>query len=769
MFDKLKQSIGERVQIKDFLYKWDPKNRGQWDYRLQMEFSRDSRSLSLPVLNAVADAMLTEPRLGQGYWQLHVFPWGTKGLEPSIVGRYLDYVFERDGADVWVHWLKEIARGLGDDFRPVALHALRFLTDRGGAEASRSGLNFLKRALGEGARTVLEPWQEVFFDDPNLQELVDHALKFNGTTIKPKWLKTAKEIAEKTDPNLYAERIERMLDIVAKQDAPVSSDVSEQARGFVVFLGLMPGPKTVRTLSRALRVFAEKIPDLGARCGKGFSGAVLALQEVGTFDAIAALSVARGKIKASQLVTQLNTALYLAAQKQKLSVTELEERVVPDFDLEANGVLTVPMKDERAELSLDSRSRVVLRWFGATKELASPSAAMKAEFAEELSDLRRAKKEIEAALTAQKRRLDHQMLSKRRIPYAQWRECYLDHPLMGSLARRLIWEIREPVSEDLVAVLPTPEGLMQASGERFQPSEQATVKLWHPVHATDAEAAAWRDVIVEREVVQPFKQAFREVYVLTPAEEATDTYSNRFAAQIIRQHQAVMLMRDRDWMAQFQGFFDNGFSYPVRYLSEWDLRVHFHVEVAGEDRSEAGIALFLSTDQFRFGGRGDTIRLIDVPAIVFSEICRDIDLFVGVASIGNDPEWTDRGDQRPTFGAQAWRDASFGELSQNANTRKQVLERLLPRLKIAACSRIEGNYLIVAGWRHEYAIHLGSGNILIRPENKYLCIVPAGKNDPTEGIYLPFEGDRTLAVILSKAMLLMNDRDIADKTILRQI
>jgi len=32
-----------------------------------------------------------------------------------------------------------------------------------------------------------------------------------------------------------------------------------------------------------------------------------------------------------------------------------------------------------------------------------------------------------------------------------------------------------------------------------------------------------------------------------------------------------------------------------------------------------------------------------VPALVFSEIMHDVDLFVGVGSIGNDPAWRDCG------------------------------------------------------------------------------------------------------------------------------
>ncbi len=71
------------------------------------------------------------------------------------------------------------------------------------------------------------------------------------------------------------------------------------------------------------------------------------------------------------------------------------------------------------------------------------------------------------------------------------------------------------------------------------------------------------------------------------------------------------------------------------------------------------------------------------------------------------------------------------------------------------------------GTRHTYRIHLGSGNIMIAPDNRYLCIVP--KAGPGTESYLPFDGDRTLTVILSKAMLLADDTKITDPTILSQL
>ena len=68
-----------------------------------------------------------------------------------------------------------------------------------------------------------------------------------------------------------------------------------------------------------------------------------------------------------------------------------------------------------------------------------------------------------------------------------------------------------------------------------------------------------------------------------------------------------------------------------------------------------------------------------------------------------------------------------------------------------------------------YKIHLGSGNVLMEPKDQYLCIVPNSRADDSGDLFLPFEGDRTLAVILSKAFLLADDSRITDPTITRQI
>jgi hypothetical protein len=58
----------------------------------------------------------------------------------------------------------------------------------------------------------------------------------------------------------------------------------------------------------------------------------------------------------------------------------------------------------------------------------------------------------------------------------------------------------------------------------------------------------------------------------------------------------------------------------------------------------------------------------------------------------------------------------------------------------------------------------------MEPNDQYLCIVPDARARATrDDLYLPFEGDATLSVIVSKAFLLADDMKIKDPTITRQI
>ena len=56
----------------------------------------------------------------------------------------------------------------------------------------------------------------------------------------------------------------------------------------------------------------------------------------------------------------------------------------------------------------------------------------------------------------------------------------------------------------------------------------------------------------------------------------------------------------------------------------------------------------------------------------------------------------------------------------------------------------------------------------MEPADTYLCIVP-GRGRASERLFLPFDDEPTLSVILSKAFLLARDTRITDRSIVLQI
>src|SRR5262249_14596958 len=142
--------------------------------------------------------------------------------------------------------------------------------------------------------------------------------------------------------------------------------------------------------------------------------------------------------------------------------------------------------------------------------------------------------------------------------------------------------------------------LVDAGGRSVHLPDAGWVELWHPLDAVPEEVLAWRDRLEADGVTQPFKQAHREIYVLTDAERRTRTYSNRFAAHIIRQAQFRRLAKIRGWRSPLVGDWDGGDRQATeRKLPRWRLRAEFWVIGVVSDMHHTGCT-HLATDQVRF-------------------------------------------------------------------------------------------------------------------------------------------------------------------------
>jgi hypothetical protein len=519
------------------------------------------------------------------------------------------------------------------------------------------------------------------------------------------------------------------------------------------------------SLSPALATLAEqtykKIPGHGPYSRKVGNACLAVLGERG---AIADLQRLAQRVKYAQARAIVDRTLEEAAARAGMARADLEDLSVPTFGLGADRVLRRSYGDAAVELRLDGGRDPEVKWIDAGgRPRAALPKGVKDAFPAAGREIRALAKEVGQTLRAQRDRLEATFLAPRTFPLATWRERWLGHPLLATLATALLWRAGDGPGAHVFSAVGGE--LRGAAGEEAAGlADDAPVRLWHPLDSDVATILGWRRRLAALGVRQPFKQAHREVYLPTPAELETRDYSNRFAAHVLKQHQVAALCRERGWRFALQGGFDSGDGWPSRDLPG-GLRVEFRVNGIPDRMTEIGIFLYVTSDRVVFRRGGAAVPLLDVPPLVFSEAMREVDLFVGVASVANDPTWVDGGDER--FRAY-WQDHAFGELAETARTRRDVLAVLLPSLEIAGRCRLLDRFLEVRGARATYRIHLGSANVIVEPGSRYLCVVPGASRD-ADRVRLPFDGDGTLALILSKAFLLANDAAIRDESILRQI
>lgn len=642
--------------------------------------------------------------------------------------------------------------------------------------------------------------------------LLRHCLSASAGSPSKKWVTEAKRMAKEVGRAKVDAALLKWLPLV---DKPRTQPLQQRwydhdfdghlildhhatiLKGLCWLAATEESDEMARTLGALAISCYRKLSGVGARAVKVGNAAVYALGAMPGTAALGQLSRLRIKVKFGTAQAMIAKALDRAAEREGLPRSEIEEMAVPAYGLEQAGFLRERLGECAAEIRVGETLTAALHWFNDKgKPVKSVPAIAKREHAEEVKDLKGALKDVQAMLPAQRDRIDGLFLERKRWPLETWRERYLDHPLVGAVARRLVWVFGEGSKATAAAWLrddadgpPHADGrLVRSDGKAFEPKAGCTVTLWHPIDeeakpgadALRGDVAAWRAFYEDHRIRQPFKQAHREVYLLTDAERATETYSNRFAAHIVRQHQFNALMRERYWKTQTRLMVDADYGPAYRQLPAWDLRVEFWISGVGDDYNDqfvldSGAFRYLATDQVRFYRAAqriqddDAVAMDQLPPIVLSECLRDADLFVGVASVGNNPEWADGGPEGrfQTY----WQDFSFGTLGESAQTRRDILSRLVPRLAIADVCTLDDRYLIVKGTKRTYKIHLGSGNILMEPNDQYLCIVQGRADDGTKGrgVFLPFEGDRTLAIILSKAFMLAEDDKIRDRSILSQI
>ncbi len=407
----------------------------------------------------------------------------------------------------------------------------------------------------------------------------------------------------------------------------------------------------------------------------------------------------------------------------------MEARAVADL---AQGPKTIKVGEVKVSLAIGDLGEPQLTITKAGRLLKSIPASIKKD--PHVAELVERKREVEKQKSRMRQSLELAMCRGDTFTGAEM-QALLDHPVLAPMLEQLVF------LGDGLAGYPVKRGkaLEAHDGTRRPVRANTVLRIAHPHDLlTTSEWHLWQRECFVHERIQPFKQVFRELYVVTPAEKAEGAVSQRYAGHQVNPRQAFALLTSRGWVSVpgegvRRTFHDEGLSARLTCLNG----AFTPAEVEG---------LTIEGVVFTRPGEWKPLNLCDVPPRVFSEVMRDVDLVVSVAHMGGvDPEAS----------------ASTVEM------RAALVRETCALLKIDNV-RLNGTHVLVDGELGHYSVHLGSA-VVHRQPGGALCIVPVHSQHRGR-LFLPFaDDDPKTAEVTSKVLLLARDNQIRDPTILEQI
>jgi hypothetical protein len=285
------------------------------------------------------------------------------------------------------------------------------------------------------------------------------------------------------------------------------------------------------------------------------------------------------------------------------------------------------------------------------------------------------------------------------------------------------------------------DGCLKCVGAVDKYSIQSTDEIFiaHPVHLF--ESGQWSEFqrdLFARKVKQPFKQVFRELYLPYQDELAAGTGTQRYAGHQIQPQKTVALLKKRLWTTSYEAglqkvYYKENIIVQLNALADWFSPSDVECPT-------------LETIEFFDRLTYQPLEIKNIPKVIFSETMRDIDLVVSIAHVGGvDPE-----------------------VSLTTIEMRKVIVTESVRLMRLENVRIEGNFALINGSLGDYSVHLGSANVY-KQATGAIYIVPVHSQQRGR-IFLPFmDEDPKTAEIVSKVLLLAEDKKIKDPFILAQI
>lgn len=385
-------------------------------------------------------------------------------------------------------------------------------------------------------------------------------------------------------------------------------------------------------------------------------------------------------------------------------------------------------------IDVDEKGKTSIKVQKGDKALKSvPKALAKHPYVLELKSVQ---KDLKSQYSRAKQSLEQAMKNETVFTVKEISNIY-KNPVICPLVKNLVW-----VCDDTIGYIYNDKSkffICDTTGESYRLTAKNKLKLAHPVHLF--ESGKWSEFqhdLFDKQIVQPFKQVFREYYRINADELSEKTISRRYAGHQIQPKKTVALLRNQLWTVDYEEglqkvFYKENIVAKMFALADWFSPADIEPPT-------------IETVEFFNRKTYKSLELASIPPILFSEVMRDIDLVVSVAHAGGvDPETS----------------------HSTVEMRIAIAKELLLLLKIKNVN-FEGSHALIAGNLGDYSVHMGSG-IVHKKGMGALNILPVHSQSRGK-IFLPFaDEDPKTAEIMSKILLLAEDNKIKDPSILSNL
>ena len=208
------------------------------------------------------------------------------------------------------------------------------------------------------------------------------------------------------------------------------------------------------------------------------------------------------KSKIEGIKNAAESALETIANRMKVERYELDDLLIPDFNLDKNGERIVYAEDKEYKLFIDDN--IDLHIMYNNKELKTAPKTFSKELKSEITFIR---KEIKNIVKSQRDKMIYLLMNGRKYSYNFWKSVYIDNYFFNEYAVKLIWNLYDENNLFLTTFRYLSDGsFTDYDDNEVKINENNSIGLAYIKEMDNDIIEKWKKQLSDYEIVQPIKQ-----------------------------------------------------------------------------------------------------------------------------------------------------------------------------------------------------------------------------------------------------------------------